>query len=135
MAAAKHSRDADGILVGLGAAVGEEESIDITGRDLRQLYTQSRAHLRGHKRIGIWKHGGLFLDRAHDSLVAVADVDAHQLAVEVDETFPPRRPEVNALRARHRYGIHRGLGRPLEERVPAAEFNDLLAAHCFSSCS
>ena len=41
----------------------------------------------------------LLADRANDALVAVADVDRHQLAVEVDEALALRRPEVNALGA------------------------------------
>ena len=36
------------------------------------------------------------MDRLDDALVAVADIDAHQLAVEADETLVLRRPEVDA---------------------------------------
>src|SRR5213082_3198868 len=55
------------------------------------------------------------LDRAHDARIAVADVHAHQLAVEVDEALAFRRPEVDALRSRHRNRIDFRLRRPLEE--------------------
>ena len=63
------------------------------------------------------------------ALVAVADVDAHQLAVEVDEALPFRRPEVNALCARDRDGIDLGLRRPFEQRVLLGEIDDFLAGH------
>src|SRR5687768_4316146 len=86
-----HSRNADGVLVRLGAAVGEEEGIDVTGCDLAELHGQARAYFRGHERISIGKDCGLFLDRSDHTLVAVPDVDAHQLAIEVDEALVVRR--------------------------------------------
>ena len=64
------------------------------GRDLRQLLAQPRARLGGHERIGVGQRRGLLLDRLDDARIAVADVDAHQLAVEVDEALAFGRPEV-----------------------------------------
>ena len=123
----EHPRDADRVLVCLGAAVSEEEGIDVSGRNLRELHAQARAHVGGHERVGIGERRGLLLDCANHPLVAVSDVHAHQLAIEVDEALSFRRPEVDSLRARDGNRIHRGLCGPLEERVPAAEFDDLLA--------
>src|SRR6266850_1828714 len=131
----KHSRYADRILVCLGAAVCEEEGVDVSGCDLSELYTQSRARLGGHERVGIGKRRGLLVNRANHPLVAMPDVYAHQLAIEVDEALSFRRPEVDSLRACDRNGIHRSLSRPFEECVPAAEIDDLLARHGFANNS
>jgi hypothetical protein len=68
------------------------------------------------------------LDRAHDTFVAVPDIDAHQLAVEVDEALPFRCPEVDAFGARDRDWIDRRLHGPLVDRMTAREFNYLRAA-------
>src|SRR5207248_624191 len=72
---------------------------------------------------------GLLLNRADHALVAMADVHAHQLAVEVDETLALRRPEVDALRACDRDGIDLRLRRPLVQRVASCQCDDLVAAH------
>src|SRR5438067_7789217 len=88
--------------------------------------------LCSHERICVRQYLRLLFDGADDSLVAVPDIDAHQLAVEVDEAFVFRRPEVDALGARDGNRIHRGLSGPFEECVPATEFNDLLTGHGFS---
>jgi hypothetical protein len=68
-------------------------------------FAQPRARLGRHERVGVGERRRLLLDRADDALVAVADVHAHQLAVEVDEALAFRRPEVDALRARDRNRI------------------------------
>src|SRR5882672_12851123 len=127
----KHSSDADRVLVGLGAAVGEKEGVDVTGCDLRELYAQPRAHFRGHERVGIRKDRSLLLNRPNHTLVTVPDIHAHQLAIEVDETLAFRRPEVDSLCTGYGNWVDCGLGGPLEERVPAAEIDDLLARHGF----
>src|SRR5882724_362093 len=108
---AEHPRDANRIFVRLSAAVGEEEGVDVAGCDLRKLHAEARP------------------------LVAVPDVHAHQLAIEVDEALSFRRPEVDSLCPRDGNRFHRGLRGPLEERVPAAEIDDLLARHGFGNDS
>ena len=135
MTPAEHARDADRVLVRFGAAVGEEEDVDVAGRDLGELRAQPRARLGGHERVRIGEHRRLLLDRANHALVAVPDVDAHQLAVEVDEALAFRRPEVDAFGARDGNRIHRSLRGPFKECVPAAEVDDLLARHSFCSDS
>ena len=128
VAAGVLARDLDRVLVGLGAAVGEEEDVDVARTDLGELAAEPRARLGGHERIGVGERLGLLRDGADDALVAVADVDAHQLAVEVEEPLAFRRPEPAALRAGHRNRIDRALRRPLEERVLLREIDDGLAA-------
>src|SRR4051794_26608850 len=88
---AKESRNADGILRSLGAAVSKEESVDIAWGNLRELGSESRANFRRHKWIGVGKRCRLILNSSNYALIAVAYVDAHQLTVEVDETFSFRR--------------------------------------------
>src|SRR5439155_16284337 len=65
------------------------------------------------------------------ALVAMADVHAHQLAVEVDEALAFGRPEVDALRAGHGDRIDFRLSGPLEERVLLRQRDHLFAGHCF----
>jgi hypothetical protein len=116
------------VLVRLGAGVGEEEDVDVARADLGELFSQPRARLGRHERVRVGQRRGLILDGADDPLVAVADVDAHQLAVEVEEPLAFRRPEPAALRSRDRNRIGRPLRRPLEERVLLREIDDGLAA-------
>ena len=125
-------RDADRVFVRLGAAVGEEESVDIARRDLRQFCAQPRANVGGHKRVCIRQRLGLLLDRIDHAFIAVTDVHAHQLAVEIDEALAVRRIEIDAFRARDRNRIDSGLHGPFKERVLATEFDDLFARQLFS---
>ena len=60
---------------------------------------EPRARLGRHERVRVRERRRLFLDRLDDALVAVADVHAHQLAVEVEVALAFGRPEVAALRA------------------------------------
>ena len=107
----------------------KKKHVDVAGRDLGELGAELRARLGGHERVGVGEHRGLFLDRADDALVAVADVDAHQLAVEVDVALALGRPEVDALGARDGNRIDLRLRRPLVDRVLAGQRDDLVAGH------
>ena len=120
----------DRVLVGLGAAVGEEEDVDVARRDLGQLLAQPGARLVGHERVDVGQLVGLRLDRVDDALVAVADVDAHQLRVEVEVALAVGRVEVDAFGPLNRNGIDRRLGRPLVQRVLPREVDDLLRRSC-----
>jgi hypothetical protein len=72
---------------------------------------------------------GLILDRLHHARVAVADVHAHQLAVEVDVALSFRGPEVHALRPSDRYRIDGVLRRPFEDGVFLTEGDHFFARH------
>ena len=61
--------------------------------------------------------------------MAVADVRAHQLAVEVEEALPLGRPEVDALGAGHRDRVDLGLRGPFEQGVALGEGDHLVAGH------
>ena len=124
-----HPRDPDGVLVGLGAAVGEEERVDVAWRHVRELRTESRPRLGGHEGVGVGQRSGLVLDRPDHLRMAVPDIGAHQLAVEVEVPLALRRPEVHALRACHRNGIDGRLRRPFEDGVLPAQRDDLFAGH------
>ena len=123
------ARDLDRVLVGFGAAVGEEERVDVARRDLGELDPQPRPRLGRHERVRVGECRRLILDGLDDPLVAVADVDAHQLAVEVDEALAFRGPEVDALGARDRNRIDLRLRRPLVDRVLAGQGDDVFAGH------
>src|SRR5208282_4169236 len=84
VATSEEARDLDGVLVGLGAAVGEEEGVDIARCDLGKLRAQTRPNFCSHKGVRISKRRRLFADGLNDALIAVTDVDGHELAVEVD---------------------------------------------------
>src|SRR5262249_36319048 len=120
-------RDANRVFVRLGAAVREEEGVDIAWRQLGKFRTETPAHLGRHKRIRIRQLVGLVLDRLDHAFIAVTNVDAHQLAVEVDKTFTLRRPKINPLGARNWNRIDSSLCGPFKQRMPATEFNNLLA--------
>ena len=127
--AGDESGQLDGVLVGLGAAVGEEEDVDVAGRDLGQLRAEARARLGGHERVGVGQRLGLALDRLDHLRMAVADVRAHQLAVEVEVALALGGPEVDALGAGHRDRVDLRLRRPLEEGVALGEGDHLVAGH------
>ena len=117
VAARREPRQLDGVLVGLGAAVGEEEDVDVAGAISASL-APSRA--RGSVAMNGLAYGErrrLILDGRMIARVAVAGVHAHQLTVEVDEALALRRQEIDALGARDGNGINAGLRRPFEERV------------------
>jgi hypothetical protein len=119
----------DGVLVGLGTAVGEEAHLQVARKQLGKLLAEPRADLRGHERIGIGQLLRLSLDRLDHATVAMADVDAHQLAVEVDEALAVRRIEVDPLGALDGDGVDGILRGPLVERVPLGEVDDLCGRH------
>ena len=118
-------RDLDRVLVRLGASVREEEDVDVTRCDRRELFAQLRAGLGRHERVGVGKSGRLLLDRFDDAFVAVADVHTHQLTVEVEISLALRRPEPATLRSGDGDGIHFGLRGPLEDRVGLCAGNEL----------
>ena len=59
LAAGELARQLDGVLVGLGAAVGEEDDVEVAGRQLGQLLRQAGARLVGHERVGVGELLGL----------------------------------------------------------------------------
>src|SRR5258708_6264166 len=117
VASSKLAGKFDGVLIGLGAAISEKEGVDVAGSNLRELRAEPRAGLGSHEWIGVAERLRLLVDSVDDSLVAVADVDRHQLAIEVDEALALGRPEINSLGLGDRDGIDLRLCGPLEECV------------------
>src|SRR5579863_9256330 len=105
MASGEEARELDGILVGVGAAVGEEEGVNVAGSDFGKLRTEARADFRGHERIRVGERCGLVADGLDNARVAVSNVDGHELAVEVNEALPFRRVKVNPFGASDGNGI------------------------------
>jgi hypothetical protein len=58
----------------------------------------------------------------------MTDVDAHQLAVQVQVALAVDIPEIDALRASDRYGGDLRLRSPVIHRVPLGELGDLLSS-------
>src|SRR5712692_1981579 len=125
----KKPGDLDGIFIGFGAAIRKKECVDVPGRDLGQLGSKTRPHLRGHKRVGVGKNGSLLVYGFNDTGIAVSNIDAHQLAVEVQEALALGRPEVDSLGAGDRNRIDVRLSRPLKECVFFAESDHFNAGH------
>jgi len=103
----------------------EEEGVQVARRQLRQHLAQPSADLRRELRCGEGEPIGLLGNGVGHPAVAMADVDAHQLRVEVDVALAVRVPEVDPLRPIDDDGIDLGLGRPREEGVVPVEPQDL----------
>ena len=112
-AAGDGARDLDRVLVRVVAAEREEDLVDVARQQLRQLLAETRPDLGRHEWADVGEKVGLALDRVDDPLVAMAGVDAHQLAVEVDETAAVHCLKMHALGARHHKWLERRLGRPV----------------------
>ena len=100
------------------------------GVDFGELRAEARANFGGHERIGVGERCRLIGDGLDDALVAVSDVDRHELAVEVDEALAFGRVEINSLGAGDGNGIDFRLRGPFVERVLAGEIDDFFASHC-----
>src|ERR1700730_805605 len=125
----KEARNLDRVLVGLSSAVGKEECVDVSRSYFRELRPKPGANFSRHERIRVCERLRLLGNRLNDTLITMSDVDRHQLTVEVDETTPFRRVEVNALGASNRNRIDLRLRRPFIQRVLACEIDDFLAGH------
>src|ERR1041385_7757 len=93
----KRTGNLHGVLNRFRSAIRKKESVDITGSDLSQFLAQKRARLGCHVRSHI-RHGGKLLGNGLDHpRVPMANIDTHQLAIEIDEAFALRRPEINSF--------------------------------------
>src|SRR5882672_1979304 len=77
VASREETSDLDRVFVGLSTAVGEEEGINVSRRDLGELCAQASARLGGHERIRVSECLCLFGNGLNDAVVAVSDVDGH----------------------------------------------------------
>ena len=129
VAARRVAGELDGVLDRLGAAEREEHLVHVARQDLGQLRPEPRADLGRERRLDVLQLERLRGDRVDDPPVAVADVDRHQLAVEVDDPLAFGRIEVDALGVVDGDRVDRALDRPREDRVLLRERGDLVAAH------
>ncbi len=110
-----------GVLVGVGAAVGEEDPVQVAGSVLADqaggLGTLVVGVLGGDGGQG----AGLGDDRLDHVGVLVADVGVHQLGGEVQQAVAGAVPDVGALGAGDDHRGDLGLGGPGVEDVPAVE--------------
>ncbi len=117
----------DRVLDRLGAAEREEDLVQVAGHDLGHLRAEAPPDLGREPGHDVLELLGLLVDRIDHAPVAVADVDRHQLAVEVEDLPALGRVQVDALGTIDRDRVDRPLDRPREERVGAIERDDLLA--------
>ena len=85
-------RHADGVLVGVGAAVGEEDVVEVAGGVRGDQPGGLGAGAVGERRGDGAEVGGLLLDRRDDARVLVAEVGEDQLRAEVEVARCRRRP-------------------------------------------
>ena len=111
----------DGVLDRLGAAEREEDLVQVAGQDLGQLRAEAGADLGREGRLDVLELRRLRGDRVDDPPVAVADVDRHQLAVEVEDPPALGRVEVDALGVVDGDRVDGALDGPREEGVLARE--------------
>ena len=93
------------------------------------LRAEPGADLGRERRLDELELRRLLGDRVDHALVAVADVDGHQLGVEVQDPPALGRVEVDALGVVDGDRVERALHRPREEGVGTRQGDDLLAGH------
>ena len=113
------ARHADGVLGGLGAAVGEEHLVEIARRQLGDQPGRLAARLVGVDRGDRAQLVGLLLDRRHELGVLVADVDVDELAGEVEPRATALVPEPRPEGAGDDDRVDQRLRRPRVEHVGA----------------
>ena len=84
---------ADGVLGGLGAAVGEEDHVQVAGGELGDEAGGLAAGLVGVERRDRAQAAGLLLDRGDQLGVLVADVEVDELGGEVEVAVAVLVPE------------------------------------------
>jgi hypothetical protein len=107
----------DGVLVGLGATVGEEHAVEplggVGGDEAGGLVAGLVGEGRGHGAEPL-----RLLDDGRDHLgVLVAEVEVHQLRGEVEPAVPVVVPHLAAGPAGQRDGVDEALGGPRVEHV------------------
>ena len=120
------ARELDRVLDRLGATEREEDLVHVAGQDLCELLTQPPADLgREQRRLDVLELGRLLGDGVDDAPIAVADVDRHQLAVEIEDALSFGRIQPDALGVVDDDRIDGPLDRPREEGMCAVEGDDL----------
>ena len=117
------------VLVGLGAAVGEEDLGQVAGGALGDHPGGLRAHVVGGGRRDGGQARGLLLDGGDHPRVLVPDVDVHQLAGEVEIPPPGVVGDVAAAGRHDHRRVDLRLGRPGVEDVGAVVAAGLLVRH------
>ena len=129
VAAGEQARGLDRVLVGFGAAERVEEGVEVAGHEFGKAQREARADLGRHAGVGVGERRGLVLDRLDDLRVRMPDVDAHELAVEVDPALALGTVEVDALGARDGNRVDLRGGAPREEAVLHARVDHLARGH------
>jgi hypothetical protein len=111
------ARQAHCVLRRLGPAVGEEDHVEVTGRQLGDHPGGRAGGLVGVDRGDRAELVRLLLDGGHELRVLVADVDVDELAGEVEVALALVVPEARPLGTDDDERVQRRLGRPRVEHV------------------
>ncbi len=121
--------DLDRVLDRLCAAECEEHLVEIAGEQSGELLAETRPNLGDERGLDELQACRLLDHRVDHTLVAVPDVDRHQLAVEVEDAPALRRVQPHAFGVVDRNRINGALDGPREEGVVLRQPCDLLAGH------
>ena len=130
----EHAHCLDGVLVRFRTTEGVEERVQVTGNQFCQAHREFRADLGCHAGVGIRQRGGLILNGFDHLGMAVADVHAHQLTVEIDPALSFGSVQVDALGAHDRQWINFASRAPREQAVLLARVDHFTRTHVPSGC-
>ena len=119
MATGVQTRHANGVLCGLGSAVGEEHHVQIPGSEFGDQSRGFAARIVGKCWCDGAQLGSLLLDRGDQLRVLVTDVQVDELAREVEELGAILGPEMAALGASDHDGVDERLRAPAVEHMLA----------------
>ena len=118
------ARNPHGMFIRLRPAQRQKRPFERTGADLGQELMQPGPRLGHEMRHHIGQLLGLLPNGGQHTRIPVADIDAHQLRVEVKKAFAVGRPEVHALSVVNAERLHRLLRRPFVQAVlPSQAYN------------
>ena len=124
------ARQLDGVFVGVGAAQGEQEVVQVPGGDLGEQLAQQGARFGRHRRAGIGQLARLVDDGVDHALVAVTDIDAHGHRIEIQVALAVHVPEIDAFGRLDRDRRDFALGRPGPKTVFHGERAGFLNLGC-----
>lgn len=99
--------ESDGVLHGLGTAVGEQDPVEVARGPLGDQPGCLRSRLDGESRCEGRQVGSLFPYRLDDGRVLVAQVGENEAAAEVQVAVSVVIPEVRSVGACHGEGVTR----------------------------
>ena len=132
LAAGVHPGDLDGVLIGIGPGVGEEDLSEPCGEFLNQPLCQISFGLGGVGGAGIADFVQLVLHGLDDSGVGLADVAAHLVGGELQILLPVHVVHVQPIGPLKGQGMEVALGSPGKQVVFQVLLDDAITffRHC-----